>query len=252
MFTISRNQRSYALFMNSSNSLSSIIYSNYYKISEFLSLRDENNKLFNENLNLKKSLFTQKKYKDTIFSIDDSIRKTQYTYYSAKVVKNSVTSENNFITLDKGYKDGIEKDMGVVNEEGIVGIVVNVSRHFCVVLSVLNKLNSVGCKLKNSDYFGVINWNGVSYKNVILDGIPNHIKINIGDTVVTSGFSTFFPEGIPVGIIESVDKNLEDNFYTIKLRLATDFKKLSKVYLIKNNLSNEQIDIELQTEDNFK
>lgn len=252
MFTISRNQRSYALFINSSNSLSSVVYSNFYKISEFFSLRQENNRLFNENLNLKKALFAQKKYKDTIYSIDDSIRKTQYTYYSATVVKNSVTSENNFITLDKGSKDGIEKDMGVVNEEGIVGIVVNVSRHYCIVLSVLNKLNSIGCKLKNSDYFGVIDWDGVSYKNVILDGIPNHIKIKIGDTVVTSGYSTYFPEGITVGKIESFNKNLEDNFYTIKLRLATDFKKLSKVYLIKNKLSNEQIELELETEDNFK
>ncbi|MEA3451100.1 MAG: rod shape-determining protein MreC [Bacteroidota bacterium] len=252
VFTIPGNERSRALFINSSNTLSSVIYSKYYNISEYFSLRDINSKLFDENLKLRKNLYKSIKNKDSVFVESDTLRKIRYKYFSGQVVKNSVLSENNFITINKGSKDGITKEMGVISQYGVVGIVVNVSRHYCVVLSVLNKLNGVSCKLKNQQYFGFTYWNGNSYRNVVLDGIPNHIKISKGDTVVTSGYSTYFPKGIPIGVIVDFEKNIDDNFFTIKLQLTTDFKKLTNVYLIKNNLSTEQLKIEQKTQDIYK
>jgi len=251
-FTISGNVRGRVLFINSSNTLSSIIYSKYYNISEYFSLRDINANLFDENLKLRKHSIKNLNNKDSVFIESDTIRKIHYKYYSGKVVKNSVVSENNFITINKGSRDGITKDMGVISQFGIVGIVVNVSKHYCVVLSVLNKMNGISCKLKNQQYFGFTYWNGKSYKNVLLDGIPNHIKIYKGDTVVTSGYSTYFPKDIPIGVIVDFEKNIDDNFFTIKLELTTDFKKLTNVYLIKNNLSAEQLIIEQKTEDIYK
>ncbi len=256
MLTVSKNERGKAFFINSSNSLSTIIYSKFFNISEYFSLRKENEKLIKENLKLRKSECSEKNniLKQTSSSpfVLDSVRKKQYTYYSGQVVKNSIVSVNNFITINKGTKDGIDKDMGVITNSGVVGIVVNVSKHYCVVLSVLNTLNGIGCKLKNTNYYGMAFWDGGSYRDLILDGIPNQIKLEKGDTVVTSGYSTFFPEGINVGTIDTFKKNVQDNFYTIHLRLSVDLKKLNNVYLIKNNLANEQLILQKQTEDIYK
>ncbi len=243
--TANRRSRERAFFINSSNSLFSSFYTNFYKINSYFRLKDINEALFNENINLKKNCHKQSNATEAQSNLDSS----QYKYIGGRVVKNSILSENNFLTIDKGSKDGIRKEMGVISPKGVVGIVVNVSRHYCIVLSVLNKLNGIACKLKKSDYFGTASWQGEDYRFVTLEGIPNHVKIKKGDSVVTSGYSTYFPPGILVGTIVSYKKQIDNNFYKIKLKLSVDFKDITTVYLIKNNLSVEQLKLEKNTKE---
>jgi len=140
--------------------------------------------------------------------------------------------------------------MGVANSKGVIGIVTNVSTHFCVVLSVLNSLNSIGCKLKNTNYFGSAQWDGKDYQKLTLEEIPNHVDVQKGDTVVTSGYGAIFPEGIMIGTVDTLWKNFENNFFTIQLNTSVDLKKINNVYLIKNILQEEQILLEEQTKAN--
>ncbi len=249
LFTASRQTHPKAFFINSSNIATSFVYSNYFKVTQYFNLKKENNKLLKENRRLKNKL----KKIDTISTITktDSLRLKQYKYITGKVIKNSILSENNFITVNRGSIDGIIKDMGVVGSKGVVGIVTNVSKHFCVVLSVLNKLNAIGCKLKNTSYYGSASWEGKNYRQITLHGIPNHVEIQIGDTVVTSGYGAIFPENIKVGTINSFRKNHKNNFYTIKLDLSVDMKKITNVYLIKNKLFKEQKRLEEKAEELF-
>lgn len=227
--------------------MSTVIYNNYFKISEFFGLRKENDKLLKENILLKNNNYI---LEDTItYKINDTIRNRQYKYLTGNVIKNSVLSQNNYITINKGKKDGIIKDMAVVNSDGVVGIVTNVSNNYCIALSLLNTLNSIGCKLKNSEYFGSAIWDTKSYKQLILNGIPNHVEVKKGDTVVTSGFGYIFPQNINVGTVDTLWKNSDNNFYTIRLNLSVDLKNISNIYLIKNILQNEQQKLEQETKE---
>lgn len=236
-----------AFFINSSNFFTSTIYKNIFLISDFFNLRSENEKLIIENRNLRNQLQIIDSLKQHI--IEDTIRKTTYQYISGKVIKNSTSAENNFITINRGTADGIVQDMGVVNPVGVVGIITNVSKHFSIALSILNNMNSIGCKLKNTNYFGSASWDGKNYRQIILNGIPNHVTITKGDTVVTSGFGSIFPENIIVGTIDTAWKKHDTNFYTIKLNLIVDFKRLTSVSLIKNIYINEQKQLEQKTSD---
>ncbi len=245
VLTGTRQARPKAFFINSSNSFESNVFNNYFKISEYFSLKNENNKLLKENRllnNFKRNIDTS----ITNYKTDTS---NQYIFYSAKIVKNSILNENNFITLNKGSTDGIKPDMGVISPNGAVGVVTNVSKHFCLVLSLLNKLNSIGCKLKNSNYFGSASWDGKSYKQVLLSGIPNHVDISKGDTIVTSGYGAIFPGNIDVGTIDTFWKNNDNNFFTVRVNLSTNFKNTTNVYIVKNNYINEQKELEKQIED---
>ena len=245
--TAGRQVRPQAFFVNSSNFFTSVVYNNSFKISEYFSLRRENNILLEENRALRNSNQNEIIFKNYFFI--DSIRGYQFEFFSGKVVKNSVLSKNNFITINKGSADGIKKDMGVVNSNGVIGIVTNVSRNYCVALSVLNSLNSVGCKLKKSDYYGAASWDEKNYRQIILEGIPNHVLINRGDTVVTSGYGSVFPPNVTVGVIDTFWKNTDNNFFTVRINLSVDLKKITNVYLIKNKLLDEQKDLELETDD---
>lgn len=242
-----RQVRPKAFFVNSSNFFSSIFYNNFFKVSEYFSLKKENDKLLDENRKLKN--YYQLNSDNISFSKIDSVKNLQFVFFSGKVVKNTILSKNNFITINKGSIDGVKKDMGVVSPQGVVGIVTNVSKHFCIALSILNNLNSFGCKLKNLDYFGAASWDGKNYRQIILRGIPNHVLISKGDTVVTSGYGYIFPQDIAVGTIDTFWKNNDNNFYTIRLNLAADMKQITNIYLIKNSWLSEVRDLELKTED---
>lgn len=243
--TASNRGKERVFFLNSSNFISSIIYNNSFKIVEYFSLRRENNSLLKENIELKNKLKLQD---DTISLVEiDTTRRMQYRYVYGKVIKNSIISQNNYITVNRGKSDGIVPDMAVVNSNGVVGIVTNVSKNYCIVLSVLNTLNSIGCKLKETQYFGSATWDAKNYRQLLVNGIPNHIEVKKGDTIVTSGFGYIFPENILLGTVDSLWKNHQNNFYTIRLNLSVDMKKISNVYLIKNLLQEEQQNLEQET-----
>ena len=203
-----------------------------------------------DNVELNSTSFDQVFLTDTV--LPDSLFTGEYIYkfIPAAVVNNSTTYMNNYITVNKGYKDGIRPDMGVVSPRGIVGVVATVNEHFSVVISLLNVKSKVNCKVLNTNFFGPLSWKGNDVKYAYLEQLPTHATFQVGDTIVTSGYSSFFPQGVIVGVVESYDKKGDDNFYSLKVRLASDFQSLSALFIIDNGLRDEQKAIEREARKN--
>ena len=157
---------------------------------------------------------------------------------------------SNYITINKGRKEGVEPDMGVVSERGVVGIVSTVSDHFSVVIPLLNPKFRLSCKVLGSSYFGTLGWNGRDARFANLDELPRHVEFEKGDTIVTSGYSAVFPAGIVVGNVVDYEKQHDDNFYSLKVELATNFQALNNVRIIKNYRQAEQKHIEQEAKKN--
>lgn len=174
---------------------------------------------------------------------NDSLR--QYFYTPATVINNTIYRKTNYLTINKGTRHGVLPDMAVISANGIVGVVQNASKNYATIISVLNTKLGVSAKLKNSKFYGSIKWDGLNYRKVILNEIPNHAVIHLGDSVVTSGYSIIFPEGIMIGTISDFAEDSEgSNFYDIKLKLSTDMKKLNHVFVVGNFLKDEQKELE--------
>jgi rod shape-determining protein MreC len=167
-----------------------------------------------------------------------------YDIFKAKVVNNTLTHADNYITLDKGEKDGIRSEMGVVDGNGVVGIVYMTSDHYSVVIPVLNSKSSISCKIKNSDYFGFLKWDGGASNYATVKDMPRHSLFSLGDTIVTSGHSAVFPSGIPVGTVEDISDSHDGLSYLLKVRLFTDFGKLNDVRVIAKKTQEEQLRLE--------
>jgi rod shape-determining protein MreC len=182
--------------------------------------------------------------------VDDPMRQFPYEVIIAKVVNNSVSYLSNYVTIDKGREDGVSADMGVVSEGGVVGIVSTVADHYSVVIPLLNPKFRLSCKVLGSSYFGSMSWDGRSTRYAQLEELPRHVEFKEGDTIVTSGFSAIFPEGILVGNVSSFERQRNDNFYSLTVKLATDFHRLSSVMIIKNYRQKEQMQIEQEAKSN--
>lgn len=236
-------------FINSANIMSGNFLNLYSNITEYFSLKKANEILAAENAELKKhhpgSYF---KFDVQVFNINDTVYRQQYTYRAARVVNKSVNKRNNFLTLNRGSLHGVEKDMAVVTPIGVVGIVKDVSKNFCTVLPMINVNSKISAQIKNNNYFGSVVWNGNNSSLVDLVDIPSHVKLHKGDTVVTTSFSTIFPEGIIVGTIEEFELKTGHNFYTIKIKPGTDFGSVTNVYIVGNLLKKEQIQLETAEE----
>ena len=168
----------------------------------------------------------------------------------AGVINNSFSQVANYITLNKGKNDGISPDMGVVSEQGVVGIVSHVSDHFSVVISLLNPKSKISCKVLGNNSFGYLSWNGHDIQHVNLEELPRHAEFQKGDTVVTSGYSAIFPAGLIVGTVEGFSKEHDDNFYALQVKLATSFSSLQNVRIIRNTLQQEQLNLEREAKKN--
>lgn len=162
------------------------------------------------------------------------------TVIAAHVIKNSTARLDNYITLDRGAADGIRPDMGVVGPGGVVGIVCKTSRHYALVMSLLNSRSNLSCKIAGSGYFGYLVWDGVDSRFAYLKDLPRHAGSAPGDTVVTSGYSAVFPEGIMVGVVESVDDSRDGLSWLLKVRLSTDFGRLNNIRVISRGGQAEQ------------
>jgi rod shape-determining protein MreC len=208
--------------------------------TNYLSLNKVNRSLAQENLELKYQLAVlNTKYEILKGVYGDTLVDPHYNYTLARVVNNSVNKQFNYITLNVGSKQGVEKEMGVVTSKGIVGIVAGVSHNYSTVISLLNVDLKISAKLKKSEHFGSLYWNGTDYQEVVLSDIPQHVNVSIGDTVITSGFSSIFPSNINIGTIVSVDSK-GSNFHTIKVKLFSDFKQLNTVWVVSNKYEFER------------
>ncbi|SEL11326.1 rod shape-determining protein MreC [Parapedobacter koreensis] len=240
-----------ALVVNSSNHLVGSAYEKINAWKSYLYLSEENASLAEENAALREQLqrFTMP---DTMIQgvVNDTVHHVQYQYIVAKVTNNSIHQQNNYITLDKGRKHGIERGMGVISSSGIVGIVLHVSEHFCTVQSLLHSETRISAALEDSQAFGSLVW-GDNYDPRIgtLKDIPNHVKVREGELIYTSGFS-LFPPGILAGKVVQTGISGGDSFLDIKIELSTQFHNLQQVYVVKNVLAAEKAALESQNDDN--
>ncbi len=173
----------------------------------------------------------------------DSIVPAQFEFIPADVVNISISKFNNYITIDKGSLNGVRPDMGVISSAGMVGIVRNVSKHSAVIIPIINPKFRLGAKLKNSENFGSIAWDGRNADEAQLREVPKHEVFAVGDTVVT-GFSRIFPEGIIVGYTKELGISPDDNFNTFNINLATNFHTLQHVLIIDDKYHRERMDLE--------
>lgn len=234
-----------ASWISSSSKVSGGVYDNFNSATQYFKLKQINEELAKENAFLRSQMPSSfHDSKDYFSLVYDSLNSRQYTYRTAKVINNSVNKHFNYITLNKGTDNGIVKEMGVISSKGVVGIVRDVSDHYSSVISILNTRLLISGKLKESGFFGALSWDGGDFKYAWLNEIPIHAPVAVGNLVVTSGFSSIFPEGILIGTVEDVKRDQGESFYRIKVKLSVDFKNLSYVELISNNMRDEQINIE--------
>ena len=237
-------------FLNSSNVISGGIYNKVSSITDYLSLARTNEELNRENARLRNLLRSSFKLSvDSSFLFTDSIYQQQYIYRTAKIVNNSVNKQLNYITLDKGKIHGIEREMAVITKDGVVGVVKSVSDNYSSVISLLNGRLKVSAKIKGNNYFGSLSWDGKDYRKALLQDIPFHVNIAKGDTIVTSGFSTIFPEGVKLGTVDEILSSSGSNFQNVSVILSNDFKNISYVKVVGDLMKNERIILEKGVED---
>ncbi|MGL4992757.1 MAG: rod shape-determining protein MreC [Bacteroidales bacterium] len=250
---VRNNNYQHSVWLNSSNKVIANTLSISGKVASYFSLQQVNSSLAMRNAQLEsEALMLKSKIQKLEINHQDTSVTTltdnpEYEFIPALVINNSVGHTQNYITLNRGSAEGVKIDMGVVDANGVVGIVAGVSEHFSVVISLLNTKLRFSCKIKNDSYFGSLTWDGNSPNYAMLEELPRHVVFNKGDTVVTSGYSTIFPEGIMVGRVESEEANSNNNFYTLKVDLSTNFYRLREVRIIKNNFADEQKQIEEET-----
>jgi rod shape-determining protein MreC len=238
-----------ASFINFSNGVSGQMFSTVANFKSYFRLRQINDSLHRENARLRSELFTSY-YNNDIrdFKVNDTIYKQQYTYIEAKVLNNSINKRNNYITLNRGRSHGVKEQMGVICDNGVVGIVMAVSEHYCTVLSVLNSNAKLSAKIADNDAFGSLVWDGNDPTICRLLDVNKHVQVANGKKIVTSGYSTIFPENIPVGEVSAHSLEAGDNFHTIKVKMSTNFSNLTFVYVINNFFKEEMDSLETLTQ----
>ena len=213
------------------------------RVDDYFYLKVTNEKLVAENTELrneieKLKLLNRISNADTLWAPTDSAD-VDYVYKTAEMINSSFNKTKNYIVIDKGATEGIKPEMAVCSSEGVVGIIEKVSNRYARVLPLINTNLRISAKIKKNGYYGSLQWDGDDYRYSYLNDIPFHVDTEVGDTIVTSGFSSIFPEGEMIGFVESVNKETA-NFLTIKVKLATDFKRISDVYIIAITRKEEQ------------
>jgi|WetSurMetagenome_2_1015567.scaffolds.fasta_scaffold09048_5 rod shape-determining protein MreC len=217
-------------------------------VKSFTRLRQVNRQLAFENAMLRQKLEGTKRITPATETIvNDTVNKLYYSYITAKVANNSVNKQKNFFTLDRGLSSGVVNGMAVVSPDGIAGVIVASSQNFSVAMSVLNLNFRQSVRIKKNNYFGSMSWPGKNYMYVEVTEIPLHAEVAVGDTIVTTGFSALFPENIMIGTVEE-EPVMGGDFLTLKVKLSTDMKRLTYVYIIKSRYKGERMGLEAEVE----
>ena len=244
------NNYQQSVFFTSANVVAGKVYEDSGGISSYFHLKSVNEDLLDRNMALEQQITNlENRLKD--YRIDsitmNSIRyleQADYKIFKAHVIRNSLNQADNYITLDKGSSSGIRPEMGVVDGNGVVGIVYKTSPSYSLVISVLNSKSSISCKIIGSEYFGYLKWEYGDSRYAYLKDLPRHAEFNLGDTVVTSGYSTVFPAGVMVGTVDDMSDSNDGLSYLLKIKLATDFGKLGNVRVISRSGQGEQRELE--------
>ena len=224
-----------------SNSVAGGWYQGVHSVGGYFDLKGENDRLAAENARLKAQLESSYiSYTDSIFTVNDTTYKQRYDYTEARVIKNSWSQQNNYIMINKGRAHGIKPDQAVISPEGIVGVVMSVSKNFATIMPVLHSDSRNSVKVKRTGISGSLVWDGLDYRYAQVVDVPATHQFEDNDTIVTSGLANDFPEGVPVGYVVEAEPLSGSGFYRVKIRLATDFNKLDHVYIINNRFREEQ------------
>ena len=244
------NNYQQSVFFTSANVVAGKVYEVSGGISSYFHLKSVNEDLLDRNMALEQQI-TNLEIRLKDYRIDsitmNSIRyleQADYKIFKAHVIRNSLNQADNYITLDKGSSAGIRPEMGVIDGNGVVGIVYKTSPSYSLVISVLNSKSSISCKIIGSEYFGYLKWEYGDSRYAYLKDLPRHAEFNLGDTVVTSGYSTVFPAGVMVGTVDDMSDSNDGLSYLLKIKLATDFGKLGNVRVISRNGQGEQRELE--------
>ena len=219
-------------FINSANGLTGGIYGTVNSVEQYFNLKTENDILAEENKYLREQLFNINITTDSSFI--DSTYSTKYRVTIADVYKNSYSSTNNYLTLNKGKSDSIKRDFGVITSKGIIGIIDNTSKNYSTALSILNTKSRINAKLKSSNHIGSLKWNGESPIYVQLEDVSQFAPVKVGDTIETGGESSIFPKGIGIGTISSFEEDISGDTYTIQVKLFNDMTNIGTVYILEN------------------
>ncbi len=232
-------------FMSSSNSVCGAIYSGKSAVAKYFSYGTANEQLMNENVHLRNEV---ERLKAELASLGDSVigdsTEAKYFHRTAHVVNSTTNRSRNFLTLDIGSEEGVRHDMIVSSQGNVVGIVTATSAHYSTVLPIVNTSFHLSTKTEGTNYRGQLIWDATSPEKATMTDVPEHARVNIGDEVVTSGSSSYFPEGMSVGIVEDVQMDRNGGFYSLSVRLATDFNSIYNVVVTENMQMREQQELE--------
>lgn len=246
-FTIQSHSYHKSKFINSANFFTGGIYQTTNGVRQYFNLKDENQELIEENKKLRNIIFNLELDTIRISAIDSTILGDHYRFTDADVLKNSYDLTNNYLTINKGKKDNIKQDFGVITSKGIVGIVENTSNNYATVLSVLSKKNRINAQLKKTSHIGSLVWNSKTAEIVQLVDISKFAPVAVGDTIMTGGQSAIFPKGILIGKVEDFSLDVGGDTYTINVRLFNDMTNVGHVYIIENLNATEINSLQNQT-----
>ena len=237
---INFNHRQRDIFLHSSSLVSGQMMDVRTDMTEYATLRTTNEQLQKENAELLRELIQRSSGGS---EVRDSAE-MDFEVIPARVINNSLLSLRNYITVDVGKRDGVRPSMGVITQDGVVGIVKSVGDRYATVLSLLNVETRISASPKDVSYFGTASWDGRVYSEISLSEIPIHATLSEGDTITTNGYSTIFPRGINLGIINKYDVSKNGAFYDVALSPSVDFSNLGYVYLLKSTFDEELISIQ--------
>lgn len=238
------------LWLTSASTVAGAVHDAGSSISSYFNLRSTNDDLNRRNaaleaevLNLREELGRMRLegYTDTMPTPEGV---DHFDFIVANVINNSIHRPYNYITIDRGTADGVTAELGVIDHSGVVGTVSVAGPHYARVISLLNPNFRLSCKIKGSEHFGSLVWDGNDPSVALLEELPRHTVFTTGDTVVTSGFSAVFPAGLPVGVIIDDTDNHKENFFTLRVKLFADFSRLSDVQVVVNNRRAEVLEVE--------
>lgn len=240
------------IYLTSANSVSSTIYGWTSNVTSYFNLRSNNEDLNERNAQLQLEVLALREQllraeeKGLLDSLNNDPSLQQFDFVTAHVINNSVMRPHNYMTINRGSNDGIAPEMGVLDQNGVVGVVNVVGPHSARVISLLNPHFRLSCKIKGNDSFGSLVWDGEDPRYAVIEELPRHTVFHQGDTIITSGYSAVFPAGIPVGIVEADNTSGNENFFSLKVRLLTDFTTLNNVQVVVNHLAAELRELEVE------
>lgn len=236
---------------NSSNRISGNVLETVNQVNDYFFLDEQNERLARENAALRSTvkeayvpLFSQH---DTVV---DTLYRQRYTYQQAEIVHSSYRKRNNYITLNRGSAHGVKPNMGVINSQGVVGIVKDVSAHFSTVIPILHKKTLLTGRLRGTGYFGSVSWNGRDHRKVQWNDVPQQAPLRAGAVVETDGRSRIFPTGIAIGRIREFELDPSGAFYESELELSADFSGLDLVYIVEDLMKDELETLESRSNEN--